>query len=163
MSSVERAAATVERTFERVRVERMSDVPILNAELAVQAVGFRDWRGDALGVLVTPWCMNVMLLPGDSASWPAVPVGTTATQELPAGSFDFIEGEEDGVGRYRMCSLFSPMHEFGDQATAVATAEAALAALLTDEQAEQIESDSSPARPLTRRELFQGRAPAESG
>ena len=36
--------------------------------------------------------------------------------------FDFIGACEDGFGAYEMCSLFSPMFEFADQAGARATA-----------------------------------------
>lgn len=165
MNAAGKIAARLESAFERIRAERMIDVPILNAKLAVRAVGFREWQDDVLGVLVTPWCMNVMLLPGESAAWPAVPVGTKTVHQLPSGSFEFIEGEEAGVGRYRMCSLFSPMHEFRDQETAVGTAEAALTALMSEEagQAEQTPDDAARRRPMTRRELLRGRAPAARG
>ena len=41
----------------------MAGVPMLNPALRVQAVGFRHWQSHWLGVLVTPWFMNLMLLP----------------------------------------------------------------------------------------------------
>ena len=65
VSDADLVGQRLESAFERVRRERMIDVPMLNPRLAVQAVGFRDWRGGWLGILITPWFMNLMLLPGD--------------------------------------------------------------------------------------------------
>ena len=151
MNPVEHVAAGLERAFEAIRVERMNDVPILNEDLAVEAVGFREWREQVIGVLVTPWCMNVMLLPMVSDDWPQIPVGTKTLERLPSGQYEFIAGDEPGIGQYRMCSLFSPMFEFEDQSAAVATAEAAIRELMTEEEPE-------PRRPaqVNRRDLFRG-------
>lgn len=126
-------AATLERTFARIEAERMRDVPILNPRLAVEAVGFRGWQGKWLGVLVTPWFINVMLQPGSEAmatDWAGLTPGASVQHRFPAGDFPFLVGEEAGIGRYQMCSLFSPVLEFEDQAAARIAAEAALAALL---------------------------------
>jgi len=152
--------------FERIQKERMQDVPILNDALHVEAVGFERHDAGLLGVLITPWFMNLMLLPEDDALWQDQPSGETTTVELPVGQVEFIAGREDGVGQYRMCSLFSPVFEFGDQATAVATAEAVMDGLLrpdaeagTESEAEPM--DTPPPRSLSRRELFRSLAGAE--
>ena len=66
--------ATLERAFRQVAETRMQGVPLLNAALQVQAVGFAplaDEPGVALGVLVTPWFMNLLRLP-----LAPVPMGT---------------------------------------------------------------------------------------
>ena len=47
----------------RIQRERMADIPLLNPALEVQAVGFSVWEAYCLGVLITPWFMNLMLLP----------------------------------------------------------------------------------------------------
>jgi [NiFe] hydrogenase assembly HybE family chaperone len=125
--------ASLERTFARIEAERMRDVPILNPRLAVEAVGFRAWQGHWLGVLVTPWFINVILKPGSEAmatDWAGLTPGASVQHRFPAGDFPFLVGEETGIGRYQMCSLFSPVLEFEDQAAARIAAEAALAALL---------------------------------
>lgn len=124
-------ADAFETTFERIRTTRMADMPILNPALSVQMTGLRDWKGGRLGVLVTPWFINVVLVAhGEGAAHPIS--GTKKLFHLPAGAFEFIASHEDDLGGFWMCSLFSPALEFGDQETAMAVAEASLDALLTD-------------------------------
>ncbi len=107
----------------------MAGVPILNPALRVEAVGFRPWQAHWLGVLVTPWFMNLLLMPRlESAHWSPVAEGETRTLMFPAGVFEFIGGHEPAVGDYQACSLFSPMFEFADHGGALATAEAVLKA-----------------------------------
>ena len=154
MKTAEQVAADLQATFEAIRIERMHDVPILNNDLAVETVGFRDWQGQVVGILVTPWCMNIMMLPAASDDWPPALVGTKTMEPLPSGQYEFIAGDEPGVGQYRMCSLFSPMFEFEDQAAAVATAESAIQELMTEEEPDE-ETSQQPA-PVSRRDLFRG-------
>ena len=98
--------------FEEIRATRMTGVPILNEALSVAAIGGREWNGNWLGVLVTPWFMNLMLLPQDPGETPDAP-GTKRCFVFPAGRFEFIAGYEEAIGAYWMCSLFSPVFEFG--------------------------------------------------
>ncbi len=131
-NTAERLCATLRDVFSRVRETRMEDVPILNTRLAVEVVGMRPFGDDWLSVLVTPWCMNLMLLPQraeDAGDWRP---GSVSRHVFPSGAYEFIAGEEEGIGRYRMCSLFSPMFEFPGQAAAVATAHAVLDALMAE-------------------------------
>jgi len=124
--------AGLEDAFTRIQRERMTDVPILNPALRVQAVGFSVREEDCLGVLITPWFMNLMLLPLAGDAWAGLPPGSKIDQAFPSGSYEFILGEEEGIGRYLMCSLFSPVFEFENQAAAVATAEAVLTGLMDE-------------------------------
>ena len=57
--------ARLEAVFRDIAATRMEGVPLLHASLQVQAVDFApEPEGDfALGVLVTPWFMNLMRLP----------------------------------------------------------------------------------------------------
>jgi [NiFe] hydrogenase assembly HybE family chaperone len=123
----------LESVFRRIQRERMQGLPILNPELRVKAVGFRVWQGRCLGVLITPWFMNLMLLPSEGDDWQKLQVGDKRIHRLPAGPYEFILGEELEIGRYQVCSLFSPVFEFSDQETAEATAEAAMQALMKAE------------------------------
>ena len=122
----------LETVFRRIQRDRMQGLPILNPALRVKAVGFREWEGHSLGILVTPWFINLMLLPGDGDDWRPLRVGDKQSYRLPSGPYEFILGEEPGIGRYQMCSLFSPVLEFVDRETAEATAEAAMAALMDE-------------------------------
>jgi len=124
-----RVAALV-RQFEHIAVTRMAGLPVLNPALQVQAVGFAtepDQPAMALGVLVTPWFMNLIRLPLADAVRDLLPApGCDAPLHLGAQQLDFIGAHEDVIGRYALCSLFSPMADFADQAGAVATALAVL-------------------------------------
>ena len=157
--TLESTARGLEETFEMIRRERMADVPILNDALRVEAVEFRDWRGDCLGVLVTPWFMNLMLLRTGDQDEPQLPVGSKVVHTLPSGDYEFIVGEEPGIGRFEMCSLFSPMFEFADQATAVATARAVMAEIIREAEPKE---KKNVQRQLSRRDLLRGRVTDEA-
>jgi len=118
--------------FRRIERERMQGLPLLNTALQVKAVGFRHWQDRCLGVLITPWFMNLMLLPAEGDDWEELQIGDKQLHQLPSGPYEFILGEEAGIGRYLICSLFSPMFEFADQATAVATAEAVMQGVMDE-------------------------------
>jgi [NiFe] hydrogenase assembly HybE family chaperone len=108
----------------------MHGLPVCHPRLGVQAVGFRLHAGFAVGVVVTPWCMNVVqaAVPGG----PALPegrLGDSRALELPAGAIELIVGELPDFGRLDAASLFSPMFQFDGPDAALGTAAAAMAAL----------------------------------
>ena len=82
-------ATQLETVFRDIERTRMAGLPILNPALAVEAVDFSIWQGHWLGVLITPWFMNVMLLPGVQADWQSVADGKWAVWQLPAGERRF--------------------------------------------------------------------------
>jgi [NiFe] hydrogenase assembly HybE family chaperone len=115
-------------TYERIWRTRMEGLPFLNPRLRVEAVGFRAWEGQWLGALVTPWSLNLLLLPGEG-EWTSLPAGSERFVDFPAGCFRFIAGHEATLGESHSCSLFSPVLEFTDHDVARLTAEAALVGL----------------------------------
>jgi [NiFe] hydrogenase assembly HybE family chaperone len=140
---------TLESTFRHIAQHRMAGVPILNPALSVEALGFRPWDEHWLGVLITPWFMNLWLMPRVMARWQPIAVGATRHYVFPAGVFEFIGGFESTIGDYQACSLFSPMFEFGDHAGARGTAAAALAALFDKVHRESGETGLDAAQPMT--------------
>jgi len=138
------AAYHLEQLYDDIRITRMADIPILNDKLKVQAVGFREWNKHVLGVLITPWFMNLMLLPTEETDWStySYSVGSKHTYTFEAGSFEFIVGEEENLGRYMSCSMFSPMFEFADHDAAVQTAEAIVVGMFKEENKEELEGKS---------------------
>ena len=170
----ERASRLFAEVFTGVYRDRMADMPMVNPELQVDTVGFREWQGGHVGVLITPWCMNLVHLP-DQATAVQLSAGAKRRLVFPSGIYEFIGGEEPSLGRYESCSLFSPMFDFPDQATAVATAEEAMEALFSAQvddaeaappPAESAPPDSPPETPanISRRDLLRGvfRRPPES-
>lgn len=157
VSGPERLAAA----FRAIHAQRMRGLPFVNERLAVEAVGFREWNGGWLGVLITPWSINLVLLPADppDARWQPLRQGATAAYEFPAGVFEFIGGHEETIGEFQSCSLFSPVLEFADQATARLAAETALAALFDGQNRVERTLDApAPApAPVSKRDFLRGR------
>jgi [NiFe] hydrogenase assembly HybE family chaperone len=161
----------------------MDGVPILNPRIEVEAIGTREWNGHWLTVLVTPWFINLMLLPQaeeQREAWRKLALGSSAAHVFPAGRFDFLVGEEEGLGRYQMCSLFSPVLEFEDHAAARIAGQAALEALFdasldgsAAEETKAAAEDAAPSangplaatapREVSRRGLFMGKIAPEDG
>ncbi len=123
-------ADRLEAHFEQVYRRSMADVPICNTALSVASVGFREWSGQALGIVLTPWFMNIVLAPLEGAAPVTGKSGDAKSVWLPAGKMEFLVSELDGFGSLLMCSLFSPMDDFSDHEAALATASAAMDALL---------------------------------
>lgn len=128
-------ADAVEEAFCRIQREQMSDVPILNPALAVEAIDFQCWQGHWLGIVVTPWCMSMLLVPGSGENWVSTGENKRRFVKFPAGDFAFLGSEEEELGEYQSCPLFSPMGKFSTQSEATMTARASLIALLTTPQA----------------------------
>ena len=101
----------------RAASSRMEGLAFVNPALAVEAVGFAPWNGHWLGVLLTPWSMNLVLAPREPVAWPDVAQGAKLRMRFPAGDYDFVGARDDAVGATLVCSLFSPVLEFEDQAT----------------------------------------------
>ncbi len=103
---------------------RMRSLPVYNTRLDIQVVGMRRWSEGLLGVVATPWCMNIVLVP--PADTPRRMEGTTRNLAFPAGSYTFIAGQLPGLGALENCSLFSPMDDFDDPAVVGLVAEHAI-------------------------------------
>lgn len=140
-------SARLREVFSCIQAERMADVPLLNPALTVETVGFRLWQDSWLGVLITPWSMNLLALAGVT---PFAPLGAHAVDSLtlPDGAVDFHGAFEPALGHYRQASLFSPMWQFAHQDAARATAEEVMNLLFP----------AAPAPDLSRRRLFGLRA-----
>jgi [NiFe] hydrogenase assembly HybE family chaperone len=142
----EQIRQTLEATFNEIWDKRMRDLPVVNPVLSVQAIGFNRFNEDWLGVLITPWFMNLLLLPGPNSTWREQQPGTKIEKYFPYGAFEFTLGSEAQLGSYALCSLFSPMFQFENQAAALTAAQAALQGLL---------ADAAP-RGVSRRDLLRG-------
>ncbi len=129
-------SACLESVFRTVFAERMRGLGFVNMAVRVEAIAFAPWKGYWLGVMLTPWSMNLMLMPRDAAAWRTLSPGEKRRYTFPAGSFDFISAHSEGIGEYLICSLFSPVLEFADHETARQTAQLAREALFDAANAE---------------------------
>jgi len=128
--------ARLESTFGTIYAERMHGLAFVNPVIRVEAIAFAPWKGYWLGVMLTPWSMNLLLAPRDPAAWRPLPPGEKRRYTFPAGSFDFISAHTGAIGEYLVCSLFSPVLEFADHETARETALLARDALFDSANAE---------------------------
>ena len=111
--------------YRQVYEETFRDLPIANAALDVEAVGFRPLDEHRLGVLI------------------AFPL------ELPGSKVEFRVSHEESLGTILSAALFSTVADFPDQALAREVAQETLR-LLFDSDAVQEE----PGRRLSRRALL---------
>ncbi|HEX7436737.1 MAG TPA: [NiFe]-hydrogenase assembly chaperone HybE [Caldimonas sp.] len=122
-------AGALQDRFRAILQRQMQDMPMLNPVLSVEALGLRPWSDHWLGILITPWFMNLLLMPRVAAKWHPIAERESRHYVFPAGVFEFIGARDPVLGDYQACSLFSPMFEFADQQGAHDTALAALDAL----------------------------------
>ena len=125
--------------FEQVLTERMADLPIVNPELRVEAIGFRfaapraadcadsgqvgsgplvGYQGSVgEGVLITPWFMSLVRLPAARIEV-RQSTGVKRVRQFGTERFEFIGNHDAQPGYFETCALFSPMSGFADQAIA---------------------------------------------
>ena len=139
------------RYFDAVYRDRMQGLPIVNPALSVEAVGFEPFEAHQLGVLISPWFMNLVLLPGDDAL-DVFKQGASVKIELPAGPYEFTVSHDEAVGTFLSAILFRTVSDFPDQQTArdVATE---IATLVRDPDA-PADQKKPAAKGISRREFF---------
>ncbi len=143
--------AVLQAVFTEIAETRMAGLPVCNPRLEVEALGFepvrqadlrasglagpeavadgRHWLPPlCLGVLVTPWFMNLVCLPllrDDRCP----PTGQARLLHIGGHALPFLTSHEPDLGSFGCCSLFSPMQDFASATAARATAMAVLDAL----------------------------------
>lgn len=144
---VREVARTLEAEFREIYNSRMRDTPLVNRSLSVEAVGFREWEGRLVGVLVTHWFMNIIMLPLPGQRWDGLKAGAKEIHAFPSGEFEFICNERPALGGYKACSLFSPMSEFASHMKAVEVARAVMAQLFDPKLGEPEPDRGTPLSP----------------
>lgn len=119
----------VEATFERMARTRMSGAAVCNPALQVELVCVRRWQDEWLGVLITPWAINLILMPGGGRAFRALWPGDTQWWRFPSGAFEFLGNREHGLGAYQMHTLYAPALQFMTQEAARQAAHGAMEAL----------------------------------
>ncbi len=119
--------------FREIWHSKMRDVPMVNKLLSVEAVGWQMVDGRPLGVLISPWFMNLIQLPGEDEDWSALEPGAKEILSFPSGDYEFLHNSREMTGGYKACSLFSPMGDFSSQMQAQEVARAVMVALFDGE------------------------------
>ncbi|MBL8490462.1 MAG: [NiFe]-hydrogenase assembly chaperone HybE [Rhodocyclaceae bacterium] len=126
-------SARVEAEFRRIAAI-MGGLPICNPALAVEALGFRPWNGLWVGALLTPWTLNLVLLPGGNGDFRRLKQDETQVWSFPSGDYGFWGGPPSALGDYQTCPLISPVLEFADQQSLREAAAAALEGLMAAQE-----------------------------
>lgn len=180
----ENPAVRLESMFLHIWTTSMRDLPFVNAALSVEAVGFRRWNskessrasmvdppplaastsdvgyalGDWVGAVITPWFINLFVLPGGGNLWSDRRSGERCQINFPIGPLEFIADYSPSavIPSYQYCPLFAPPSQIASQAAARAAAIAALDAMFRtlDEDAgpalQSVSTTTVPADPLRR-------------
>jgi [NiFe] hydrogenase assembly HybE family chaperone len=131
----------LEAMYRRIWETSMHDMPFVNHALRVEVVGFRRWQpgneqndsGDWVGAVITPWFLNLFVLPGGGALWSDRPSGERCNIAFPAGALEFISDDDASaeIPAYQYCALITQVSQFDSQEAARADAEGALEAIFT--------------------------------
>src|SRR5450830_399688 len=131
-------ATRLQAIFENIAATRMIGVPILNPAIHVEAVGFHEWEGRWIGVLVTPWMINLVLMPGVEAPLEPLLQGENKTWRFPSGAYEFMGLNEPELGTCHICPLISPVAEFATHDDALAVAREVAESLFRQTTSDQI-------------------------
>lgn len=156
------AGMRLEAVFTQIALTRMRDLPVSNPDLQVEALGFRPWNQGNLGILITPWCMNLVWIPDDQAVWSGIPSGVRQLLDLPSGEYEFLTAGEPAIGAWLASSLFSPMFGFDSMTRAREVATMVLAEVLALPETSRPEPDPAHtagmsgrlAQPVSRRHFL---------
>jgi [NiFe] hydrogenase assembly HybE family chaperone len=139
----------------------MRDLPIYNDKVDIAAIGFRAFGEDALiGVVLTPWFMNLVRLPIEPVPLDMAAIGKTVMIELPAGPRKFVTNGDADIGLYQAHSLHSPVSSFTLPGQAHAEAVRQFGLLMTPPVEEPAGQKTPPAHGVDRRALLFGRRTA---
>ncbi|MEY3219584.1 MAG: hypothetical protein RIT27_941 [Pseudomonadota bacterium] len=146
--------------FTEIGEQQIKDLPIYNENLTVEAIGFEQFEeNELLGVLITPWFLNLILLSCEFKNWRPAQIGHEKLErQLPSlENYVFTLGGDELIGEYYSISLVSPVHCFSNQEQARTVALEHLQRFLTPPPKE-IEETNQP-DPQRRRllELLRGK------
>ena len=94
--------------YERIAREQMAELPFYHATMPIAAECVL-FEGQWLGVVLTPWMLSVVVLPGPEQLWPQRKSAERIALALPCGSMTFMVGELPETGQLLACSLMSPL------------------------------------------------------
>lgn len=140
----------LEAMYRRIWETSMHDMPFVNRALSVEVVGFRRWQGDWVGAVVTPWFLNLFVLPGGGALWSDRPSGERCNIAFPVGELEFIADDDSSaeIPAYQYCALITQVSQFASQEAARTVAEEALKTLFIAPPEVEITAVPQAAPPL---------------
>jgi [NiFe] hydrogenase assembly HybE family chaperone len=134
----------------------MCGLPLYNAALEIEAVGFKRRDGRLCGVLLTPWCMNLLLLPEESDEWQKLPAGKTVEVKFPSSIHSCLLSAPEGIVPHLSLPLFTTVQDFTDHDTARRVALETLRLLYLDatDKRRATQEPNKPRQTMNRRDLL---------
>lgn len=127
----------VSTIYKNIAANKMLDLPIYNQNLKVETIGFTSWQDNLVGILITPWMMNLLIIADEKPLSP-IPDNKNQAWFFPSGKYDFMGHNLEGFGWIHSCSLISPMDDFNNQAEAIEVADNIIGQLFYSSEAEQV-------------------------
>jgi len=109
------ASNQIEICFNKIQRENMEGILLLNKDLEVEAVEFQIWDDHIVGMVVTPWFLNLVMLPNENDNWETQKLGEKEKHIFPSQDLIMMFNEIEGFGRCKTFSLCSPMNDFHNQ------------------------------------------------
>ncbi|WP_428606881.1 [NiFe]-hydrogenase assembly chaperone HybE [Sedimenticola sp.] len=115
-------AAEITHSFRQIEQDAMHGLPVCNDQLTTEVVGLRRFEQHWVGALITPWTLQLILLPATTEA-ECLRDGDYRTLEFPQGPVVFMASDNSHLGVYMACSLMSPLHDFPSQGAIRQTAQ----------------------------------------
>ena len=144
MVHIENPASLLERHF-----TDLGDRPAENPLLICCAVGFGRYQGDWLGVMITPWFMDLFLLPGGGSLWGDIPAGQRRYVDLPQGTVPFVAADDPKIASYQYSRLVAPVSTLPDMAAALSMAQGVMRGITGEPSLPTSVSPMAEERPVT--------------
>ncbi|MFK5986587.1 MAG: [NiFe]-hydrogenase assembly chaperone HybE [Pseudomonadota bacterium] len=125
-------AEQLEASFNHIHLQQMQGIPILNPLIKVQALGFQEYQGRIIGIIITPWLMNVVMLPKDNEDWRQYQIGHKIPHEFPSNQYKFMVNEIEDIGYCQTYSIYSPMNEFANHEHALSAAQSFIDTMMVE-------------------------------
>jgi len=124
--------------------------------LSVDIAGFRRYRGDWIGAVVTPWFIHLLLLPGGGELWRELPADSPLRVGFPAADLELISERSDDpdLPASFFATILAPVDELADQDAALRTAMDALHLLFEPPPPDTPASSTTDRPPVDRRGFF---------
>ncbi len=116
--NVELLADEVQACFSEIHRDVFEGDPVSNPNLRVEVVAASEAGPGPVVVVVTPWTVNAMVFPVDTAAEERLP----ATFRLAGSARRVLANEIEGLGRYLSVNLIPDVSTFTDQDEARAAA-----------------------------------------
>jgi [NiFe] hydrogenase assembly HybE family chaperone len=146
MTTNNSVSSRLESCFRKIEQEQMQGMPVLNPAMQVQAVGFVEWQGRQMGIMITPWFMSLIMLSCTDDDWDALPIGQAHEHEFPEKKFKFVLNEFEGIGRCQIHALHSPMSKFESHQAALDEASRILASMMVEVEPGEAEFEAERLR-----------------